>query len=90
MIGEGGKDCTGKAIPLDQFKRKHPTDKICIHMGGTDRTAETTDPRGLLRKTGTDGTFPNFPSGKTETSLCLQFPPVAAKIGPFRLSAVAF
>jgi len=28
VVGEGGKDFTGKVIPIDQFKRSHPTDKI--------------------------------------------------------------
>jgi hypothetical protein len=35
VIGEGGKDFTGKVILLDQFKRKHPTDKITFVWVGT-------------------------------------------------------
>lgn len=34
VIGEGGKDFTGKVILLDQFKRKHPTDKITFKWVG--------------------------------------------------------
>ena len=37
VIAEGGKDFTGKVILLDQFKRKHPTDKITFTwVGPTD------------------------------------------------------
>jgi hypothetical protein len=37
VIGEGGKDFTGRVILIDQFKRKHPTDKITFTwVGSTD------------------------------------------------------
>ena len=34
VIGEDRKDFTGKVILLDQFKRKHPTDKIAFTWVG--------------------------------------------------------
>jgi hypothetical protein len=37
VVGEGGKDFTGKVILIDQFKRQHPTDKVTFTwMGSTE------------------------------------------------------
>ena len=35
VVGEGGKDFTGKVILIDQLKRKHPTDKITFTWVGS-------------------------------------------------------
>jgi hypothetical protein len=35
VVGEGGKDFTGRVILIDQFKRKHPTDKITFTWAGS-------------------------------------------------------
>jgi hypothetical protein len=35
VIGEGGKDFTGRVILIDQFKRKHSTDKITFTWAGS-------------------------------------------------------
>lgn len=35
VVGEGGKDFTGRVILLDQFKREHATDKITFKWAGT-------------------------------------------------------
>lgn len=40
VVGEGGKDFTGRVILLDQFKREHKTDKVTFTWVGT------TDPPG--------------------------------------------
>jgi|ERR1700722_2328093 len=38
VIGEGGKDFTGRIILVDQFKRKHPSDKTTFKwVGSTER-----------------------------------------------------
>jgi hypothetical protein len=35
VVGEGGKDFAARIILIDQFKRKHPTDKITFTWVGT-------------------------------------------------------
>lgn len=35
VVGESGKDFTGKVILIDQLKRKHPTDKITFTWVGS-------------------------------------------------------
>jgi hypothetical protein len=35
VVGEGGKDFTGRIILVDQFKRKHPCDKTTFEWVGT-------------------------------------------------------
>jgi hypothetical protein len=41
VIGEGGKDFTGKIILIDQFKREHPTDKTIFKwVGPTERPGQ--------------------------------------------------
>lgn len=35
VVGEGGKDFTGKVILIDQLKREHPTDKITFTWVGS-------------------------------------------------------
>jgi hypothetical protein len=35
VVGEGGKDFTGKIILVDQFKRKHPSDKTTFKWVGS-------------------------------------------------------
>jgi hypothetical protein len=38
VVGEGGKDFTGRVVLLDQFKRKHLTDEITFKwVGSTER-----------------------------------------------------
>lgn len=45
VVGEGGKDFTGRVIFLDQFKRKHPTDKITFTwIGSTEPPKPPTPP----------------------------------------------
>lgn len=45
VIGEGGKDYTGKVILIDQLKRKHPTDKITFTwLGPTEPPKPPTPP----------------------------------------------
>jgi hypothetical protein len=46
VIGEGGKDFTGKVILLDQFKRKHPTDKITFTWVGPTEPPKPPTPSG--------------------------------------------
>ena len=53
IVGEGGKDFTGKIVFVDQLKRKHHTDKTTFTWVGT------TDPPGSPPSTG---------SGTTATS----------------------
>lgn len=45
IVGEGGKDFTGKIVFVDQLKRKHYTDKTTFTWVGT------TDPPGSSPKT---------------------------------------
>jgi hypothetical protein len=38
VVGEGGKDFTGRIILVDQFKRRHPSDKTTFKwVGSTER-----------------------------------------------------
>ena len=51
VIGEGGRDFTGKVILLDQFKRKHSTDKITFTwVGLTEPPKHPTVPSPLQDK----------------------------------------
>ena len=43
VVGEGGKDFTGRIILIDQLKRKHPTDKLTFKWVGP--TEHPTQPR---------------------------------------------
>jgi len=44
VVGEGGKDFTGKVILIDQLKRKHPTDKITFTWVGSTEPPKLTPP----------------------------------------------
>jgi hypothetical protein len=46
VVGEGGKDFTGKIILIDQFKRKHPTDKITFTWVGPTEPPKPPTPSG--------------------------------------------
>jgi hypothetical protein len=46
VIGEGGKDFSAKVILIDQFKRKHKTDRITFTWVGT---TEPPKPQGQVK-----------------------------------------
>jgi hypothetical protein len=44
IVGTGGKDFTGRVVLIDQFKRKHKTDKITFTWAGTTEPPKPPEP----------------------------------------------